>query len=265
MPKPQINYLNFSDKLNYLKKETEIEEVACFFKYMQNFQKNLFLFRDFTFFIIDYSRRSHVLMSGPVKEISGYHPNDFLDSGLDFAVDIFQKDDFKLWNTEIFPSTFDFLQQQPHSDHVNYVFEFSYRMRNKRGNFFTALQKGSYITDPKTNFPLYAFGIVFDITPIKKDTSMFRIISRYNPDSTENYHQQISSDYYYPEPEEALLTKREKEILKWMADGWSSKQLADKFNLSNNTIMNHRKNMLRKTNAKNVAELIKYAIINHLI
>ena len=63
------------------------------------------------------------------------------------------------------------------------------------------------------------------------------------------------------EPEKKLeLTKREIEILLLMADGLSTKQLADKLCLSGNTVSNHRKNMLRKTECKNTAELINKAV-----
>jgi len=50
-----------------------------------------------------------------------------------------------------------------------------------------------------------------------------------------------------------------------MADGLSSKQIAGKLRISQNTVMNHRKNIMKKTNTKNAAELIKHAIINKII
>ena len=56
-----------------------------------------------------------------------------------------------------------------------------------------------------------------------------------------------------------LITNREKEILMYLATGLSSKQIADKLKISINTISNHRKNMLSKTNCKSSAELMNYA------
>ena len=78
-------------------------------------------------------------------------------------------------------------------------------------------------------------------------------------------HKNILTDYYYPDPEESRLSRREREILGRLADGLSSKQVADKLNLSESTIVNHRKNMLKKTNTKNIAELVRYAINKGLI
>jgi len=52
------------------------------------------------------------------------------------------------------------------------------------------------------------------------------------------------------------LTRREKEILNCIASGMSSKQIAIKLFISENTVANHRKNMLRKKNVKTSAQLI---------
>ncbi len=57
-------------------------------------------------------------------------------------------------------------------------------------------------------------------------------------------------------PYEALLTRREKEILTCITEGLSSKQIAGKLFISENTVSNHRKNMLAKTGARSSAELI---------
>ncbi|QEC74380.1 helix-turn-helix transcriptional regulator [Arachidicoccus ginsenosidivorans] len=50
-----------------------------------------------------------------------------------------------------------------------------------------------------------------------------------------------------------------------MADGLSSKQIAGNLHISENTIANHRKNMLRKTSTGNVAQLIAYACKSSII
>ena len=61
------------------------------------------------------------------------------------------------------------------------------------------------------------------------------------------------------------ITAKEKEILVLIAEGLSGKQIAERTGLAENTIANHRKSLLRKTNSKNMAELIKYAIVNKII
>jgi DNA-binding CsgD family transcriptional regulator len=61
------------------------------------------------------------------------------------------------------------------------------------------------------------------------------------------------------------LTKQEKKVLLLTMQGFSSKQIAVKLQLSQNTISNHRKNMLRKTRCKNIAHLVCVAIKDGLV
>ncbi|SIO51355.1 response regulator [Chitinophaga niabensis] len=61
------------------------------------------------------------------------------------------------------------------------------------------------------------------------------------------------------------LTVREKEILGLIASGITTPRIAEMLFLSKFTVENHRKNLLHKLNAKNVAELINSATRQGLI
>lgn len=61
------------------------------------------------------------------------------------------------------------------------------------------------------------------------------------------------------------LTVREKEILALIASGITTPRIAEMLFLSKFTVENHRKNLLHKLNAKNVAELINSATRQGLI
>jgi len=57
-----------------------------------------------------------------------------------------------------------------------------------------------------------------------------------------------------------VLSDREKEILGFIADGKTTKEIALRLNLSSKTIESHRLNIMAKLKINNVAELTKYAI-----
>jgi DNA-binding NarL/FixJ family response regulator len=59
---------------------------------------------------------------------------------------------------------------------------------------------------------------------------------------------------------EAILTRRELEILKHISDGFTNVEIAEKLFISALTVDSHRKNLIIKLNAKNTASLIKIAI-----
>lgn len=56
------------------------------------------------------------------------------------------------------------------------------------------------------------------------------------------------------------LTERETEVLKMVAKGMSSKQVAERLVLSHRTVQNHVQNTLRKLRLHNRVELTRYAI-----
>lgn len=57
-----------------------------------------------------------------------------------------------------------------------------------------------------------------------------------------------------------LLTTREREIIKLIAEGKSSKEVAELLFISSRTVQHHRANIMRKLNIKKTADLVKYAI-----
>jgi len=67
-----------------------------------------------------------------------------------------------------------------------------------------------------------------------------------------------------PGHEADSITPREKEILKMLCEQLSTEEIADKLSLSVLTIKRHRQNLLQKTNAKNLAGLVVFAIKNNL-
>ncbi len=61
------------------------------------------------------------------------------------------------------------------------------------------------------------------------------------------------------------LTKREREILKMLAEGKSVKEIAGEFDLSVKTVEAHKFNLMRKLDIHNKAQLVAYAIQRKII
>jgi DNA-binding CsgD family transcriptional regulator len=56
-----------------------------------------------------------------------------------------------------------------------------------------------------------------------------------------------------------IISAREREVLQLIANGFSSKQIAEMLFISNHTAISHRKNLIEKFQVKNTAHLIKKA------
>jgi DNA-binding CsgD family transcriptional regulator len=65
--------------------------------------------------------------------------------------------------------------------------------------------------------------------------------------------------------EDEQLSKRETEILKWLAKGLSNKEIANKLNISIHTVNTHRKNIMDKTSIRSLAGLTVYAVSKGII
>lgn len=63
----------------------------------------------------------------------------------------------------------------------------------------------------------------------------------------------------------AALSDREQEVLTLIAKGEMNKTIADKLNISLNTVLTHRKNITAKLNIKTISGLTVYAILNGYI
>jgi len=64
----------------------------------------------------------------------------------------------------------------------------------------------------------------------------------------------IDSGLYVP------LSDREREVLRLLADGKSSKQIAFDLGIAQKTVDTHRRQVMKKLGFNNIAELVKYAI-----
>ena len=62
-----------------------------------------------------------------------------------------------------------------------------------------------------------------------------------------------------------LLTRREIEVLKLIAEGLTNPEIADKLFVSTSTVDSHRKNLISKLQVKNTAALVRTALENKII
>ena len=62
-----------------------------------------------------------------------------------------------------------------------------------------------------------------------------------------------------------VLSERETEILILICQGFSNQEIADQLFISKRTVDKHRSNILEKSDSKNTAQLVMYAIKNQLV
>ena len=68
-----------------------------------------------------------------------------------------------------------------------------------------------------------------------------------------------------PLKSQVILTTRETEILKLVAEGFINKEISDRLDISIRTVETHKNHIMKKLGIKSTVELIKYAIRNKIV
>jgi DNA-binding NarL/FixJ family response regulator len=84
---------------------------------------------------------------------------------------------------------------------------------------------------------------------IQRDTVAFR---RFDPRNGEG----MSDD---------RISDRERQVLSLIVDGFSSKEIGDRLDISMRTVQKHREKIMEKLRVRKATELVKVAITRHLV
>jgi DNA-binding CsgD family transcriptional regulator len=199
--------------------------------------------------IFDLYQQKHIFLSSRFETIFGFdiskaheegneyfdkkiHPEDFLNAmkiasyflKLGFTLSNEEKKDYKLIN--------DYRIKNAEGKYIRVIEQFQALELDKHGNVWLAL-------------------CVMDLSP-NQDISL--------PLQNKVINFKKGELYHFPETnKEANLSKREKEILSLISDGFISKEIADNLFLSVHTVNTHRQKILEKLNVSNSHEAIKLA------
>ena len=258
-----IDYINqFSNSL-LSPEEFNIHGIEKFFQSNQNFH-NLFHNSMPIVYLVDYSTGKYLIFSNAVRKELGYDSEDFTSEGLAFTLQNYHKDDLQLYNKEMFPERLQFIKQIPKEEQSNYLFSYNFRFKHKQKNYVNLIQRNCFIKSDDNGNPLLSLGMINNITHFKSDGPTVQIIEKVSNDTYEP-NEVVYKKSFFLNNESLLFTKREKEVLLYTAEGLTSKGIANKLHVSESTIINHRKNMLQKADAKNISELVSFSIRKGII
>jgi DNA-binding CsgD family transcriptional regulator len=212
-------------------------------------------------FMLDYTQRKYLYMNDATRNVLGFNPNYFIQNGMESYLEKLDPVGLSIFQKKIFATNIEHIRKNPAQKAADFIFTHSFRINTPNGDRLNIAQRSSFIVTPDGN-PVGVIGCAMDISWFKKDDSVVHVIE----DRSAPYDKRILlENHYFPNLEDTLLSNRELEVLRWITEGLSSKQIAFKMNISINTVNNHRVKMLRKTNCKNAVDLVNYAIRNNLL
>lgn len=92
-----------------------------------------------------------------------------------------------------------------------------------------------------------------------------KVISRHKPFFTTAASEALLDNLLKPSLRDSVLTDREREVVQLLAEGKANKEVAIALNISVKTAETHRATIMRKLEIDSIADLVRYAIRNHLI
>jgi DNA-binding CsgD family transcriptional regulator len=217
-------------------------------------------------FIFDYMRSEMIYFSPSVRDLLGVESNGLLGAnGIIKFMDLVNPNDFNVYNNQIFPKDIAYLRSSSFEDAEDVVFSNNFRMKQSNGLYKNLLMKKVFISDPETRQPLLELGSLTDISSFKKELSITHTIERMNDGDGFSSYLKVVTEDYFPEMHANILSAREKEILSHLSMGTKRKEVGVKLFITDNTVANHIKTILRKTNSQNIREAIAICKMNGII
>lgn len=211
----------------------------------------------FSFFIIDFYDMSISYVSDSVYEMHGLNPGQITIN--DILGTLHPDDIGFVIKAEDFLTTF-FLNKVGREKLMRYKISYNYRVRLKDGNYVLFNHQALMLTLDETG----GFGKSLIINTRIDHLGQIpnykvSLIGLQGEPSFMN----LSIDENTEVP--VSFSKREIEIIKNIAEGLNSGEIANKLFIAESTVKQHRKNILTKAECKNTAQLVKTCILQGMI
>jgi DNA-binding CsgD family transcriptional regulator len=160
-------------------------------------------------------------------------------------------DDYK----EAVKVVWEFLLALPAEKRKFYKTSADFRIKVKSGFYKRILQQNTPLQTDKAGNIVLLLMVFTDISHVNTQKGVSAAII-----STEKDGYMIWEAKDIQLKQQLTFSRREREIIKLLAEGFSSKQIAETLHLSEYTVSTHRRNMLDKTNLPNARSLVNYAV-----
>jgi len=204
-------------------------------------------------FIINHATSRYEFFSKNVKAEMGYTAEEMLEGGVALGMSVIDESHHEPMGKYIIPNMFTYFSDFAERKELKKVkVAYNFKFRRKDGQVRWTLHQMSVIETDESGGPLLSMVFMSDVTALKKDDRLDFSISKLND---EGFYDPIFTTSY-PDDQPSTLTLREWDIVSLINSGKTSAEMAEKLFLSEHTVKNHRKNILRKFEASNTAHLL---------
>lgn len=194
------------------------------------------------FFIFDCAQNTILFINTAFEQITGHSAKEF---DLDFLINmIHPEDQGYFFDKEDQGLTF--TNQLKFNEHFRYTIKYSYRIKKADGTFIRIAQECQALEVNESGHlsKTLVTHKIYKTPPIEQGQNDYKIFDKLH-------------SIYLDLNNSLNLTTRELEILTLIKEGLTSKEISVQLNISPNTILTHRKNILNKTKTTSFIELVK--------
>lgn len=203
------------------------------------------------YFTQNHFTKDFEFVSPEVEPILGYHPSDY---NVALVLNIMHPED-RPYFLDFGNTWIQFTSEARFERTLNYKLRLDIRLKKKNGDYSRMLYQAIAIEHDEQGNPVRNFGTFTDITYLKEQgPPTLSFIGRNGAPSFVN----VPVNGLFLEKD--TITQRERQVLRLLAEGRLSKEIAFILNISKETVDKHRKNMLRKKQMANTGELVSHAI-----
>lgn len=166
----------------------------------------------------------------------------------------------------------DFFSKISRDDMTSYKLIYSYRMKDSGQIQRHILHQAIVLSMSEEGCAQHVLSIHSDVSHLKLPQNSRISFVHIRDQKKSFYNLSTDTGKFCPNSIEAkslqlsqVLSGREKEVLQFLAKGHKTSQIAEMLHLSFNTIRTHRKNMLKKTDCANTAELVARGLMEGFI
>ena len=213
--------------------------------------------------IIDFTQRKYLYISDTVYETLGIEPEVFLSDGISAVMATFVPEEAVLFVEVIYPTMFQYFQQYAlEGSAIQMKVGYTTRLKITDGTYKWYLHQIVPLRLDSKGMPITALKLLLDVEGLKKDNNIDLIISKKDD---KGIYRIIHEKSVMPRKDEWPITEREREVLFLASQGLSAKEISKELFISQHTVINHKKNMLKKLNMGSTSELVRFGMVNGII
>lgn len=216
-----------------------------------------------TFFCITNTvSRSFEYVSKNFTFCTGLDIQQMCEEGMTFWWSRMHPDEMENWLKSLNDLMHFTMSEIPTEDRRRMTYTWNYRIRDVHGTYKNVIQHTTpmyFDAEGKPIVGLAHYSVInaYDNIPIQATAKKLNDSGEYETLFYQSYGgQKLLAD---------SISFRERDILRLLSLGYSSEEIAQKLNISSNTVKTHRKNILDKTSARNTIELVSMCIRQGLI